>query len=124
MTCPRCRPSPRLRYTDAGALAEAHIAAGIRQTQCPGCGLWRWPWECEEPERVATGLRWRLTSADWWDLLRGRRIVGSVYRSRDGVQDWWAIRRGVVPSVGHGIVSDCARALVVAVSGPRDKVHP
>lgn len=47
---------PPTGYIDWQAWAEVQARAGLKQTQCPGCGLWRFPHELSPVKRkVAKG---------------------------------------------------------------------
>jgi hypothetical protein len=57
-------PEP-VGYLDWHAWAEAQHKAGLRQAQCPGCNLWRYPQELSTREvayeaRTARGRRVRI----------------------------------------------------------------
>lgn len=46
--CKLCAPIP-LGYGESFEDSERRDRAGQVQTECPGCGLWRWPEELRLP---------------------------------------------------------------------------
>lgn len=54
--CGTCSPI-RLPYIAAHADAERRAKKGQTQSQCPECGLWRWPGEFRDPDPWPRGAR-------------------------------------------------------------------